>query len=118
LGWNPFISGRHLRAPLAELPDRNAELPRPVGEIAMDASAGEHHDADRQDLQHRVLVLERRGIGVLCPVGLERDLRHLAIGRPFGGDQFGALRGSAMQQPCRDAWRGPCRACPRSGDDR
>ena len=39
-----------------------------------------------------VVALERRCLGVLGPVGLEGDLRHLAVVGPFGGDEFGALR--------------------------
>ena len=50
------------------------------------------------DVEHGVVALERGGLGVLRPVGLEGDLRHLAVGRPFGGDQLGALRGAAVQQ--------------------
>ena len=45
-----------------------------------------------------VVALERCRLGVLRPVRLEGDLRHLAVGRPFGGDQFGALRRAAVDQ--------------------
>ena len=45
-----------------------------------------------------VVAFERRRLGVLGPVGLEGDLRHLAVVGPFGGDEFGALRRSAVQQ--------------------
>ena len=45
-----------------------------------------------------VVALERRGLGVLRPVGLEGDLRNLSVVGPLGGDQFGALGRSAMQQ--------------------
>ena len=34
---------------------------------------------------------ERRGFRVFGPVGLEGDLRDLALIGPFGGDEFGAL---------------------------
>ena len=33
-----------------------------------------------------------------CPVGLEDDLRHLAIVGPAGGDALGAARAAAVQQ--------------------
>ena len=59
---------------------------------------GKTHDADRQHFEHCVVALERRGLGVLGPVGLEGDLRHLAVVGPAGGDQLGALRRAAMQQ--------------------
>ena len=153
-------------AAAAELPDWDTKLPGLVGEIVLDAIAGEDQDADRQHVEHRVVALEdapplpnfqtgmpsflalsarlswmpvpgktmtpigstssicvvaleRRRLGVLGPVGLEGDLRHLAVVGPFGGDAVrrpSVIRRAAA--PCRDAWRGPCRACPRSGDDR
>ena len=59
---------------------------------------GNDQDADRQRLEHRVVALERRGLGVLGPVGLEGDLRHLAVIGPAGGDALGALRRSAVQE--------------------
>ena len=59
---------------------------------------GKTHDADRQDVQHLVVALERRGLGVLGPVGLEGDLRNLAVVGPAGGDALGALRRAAVQQ--------------------
>ena len=56
------------------------------------------HDVDRQDLEQRVVALERSGLGVLRPVELEGDLRDVAVARPFAGDEFGALRRAAVQQ--------------------
>ena len=35
---------------------------------------------------------------MLRPVGLEGDLWHRAVGRPFGGDQFGPFRRAAVEQ--------------------
>src|ERR1700742_3360250 len=42
------------------------------------------------------LCLNGAAFRVLGPVGLEGDLWLLAIGRPLGGDEFGAFRRSAM----------------------
>jgi hypothetical protein len=83
---------RRSRAAAPELPDRDAELLGLVGEVVLNARAGEHHDPDRQHLEHRVVAFEGRCLGVPRPVGLEGDLRHLAVIGPFGGDAFGALR--------------------------
>ena len=96
--FDPDSAAPCLRAALAELPDRNAELPRLVGEVVLDAGAWEVEDADRQRLQHRVVALERGRLGVLRPVGPEGDLGHLSMAGPFGGDEFGALRRAAVQQ--------------------
>ncbi len=48
----------------------------------------------------RIVSLRLNGAALRMagPVGLEGDLRDLAGVGPFGGDQFGALRRSAMQQ--------------------
>jgi hypothetical protein len=46
------------RSRAAEFPDRDTKLPRLVGEIVLDAGAGEEQDTDRQCLQHRVVALE------------------------------------------------------------
>ena len=83
--------GRRSRAALAEFPDWYAKFPRLVGEIVLDAGAWKHHDPDRQNLQHSVVPFEGRRFGVLGPIGLERDLCHLAIVGPFGGDELGAF---------------------------
>ena len=90
--------GTALRAALAEFPHRYAQLLRLVGEIGLNAGAWKHDDADRQHREHSVVALERRGLRMLRPVRLEGDLRHLAVGRPFGGVQLGALRRAAMQK--------------------
>jgi len=92
------VGGRRSRAAVPEPPDRNPELPRLVGEVLLDAGSGEDHDPDRQYLQHRVVTLEGRGLGVLRPIGLEGDLRHLAMVGPASSDFFGAFRTAAVQQ--------------------
>ena len=92
----------------------NAEALGLVGEIAGDAGAGEDDDADGHDLEHAVVALEGRRLAVGGPVGLEGDLRHLAVIGPAGGGFLGAFRRAAMDRaPCRHAWRAPCRARPR-----
>ena len=48
--------------------------------------------------EHRIVALERRGLCVRRPVGAECDLRNVAGGRPFGGDEFGAFRRAAVHQ--------------------
>ena len=47
-----------------------------------DAGAGEGEDADRQRFEQPVVALEGGGAAVARPVGLEDDLRDLAMGRP------------------------------------
>jgi hypothetical protein len=56
------------------------------------------HDADWQQLEHGVVAPEGRCLGMLGPVRLERDLWRFPGGRPFGGDQLGALWRAAMDQ--------------------
>jgi hypothetical protein len=90
--------GRRSRAALAEFPDRDGDLLRLVGEIGLDAGAGENYDVDRQRGQHGIVALERRGLLMLRPVGSERDLRHLALGYPLGRDQLGALWRTTVQE--------------------
>src|SRR5262249_32188370 len=75
----------------AEFPDRDAEALRLVGEVVLNSRARKMHDADWQQFEHGVVALEGCGFCVLGPVGLERDLWHLSVGRPFGGDQLRAL---------------------------
>src|SRR5439155_12339709 len=83
------VARRRSRA--AKFPNGNAEAFRLVGKVVLDSRAREMHDADRNEFEHGVVALERRRLGMLRPVGLESDLRHLPVGRPFGGDQFGAF---------------------------
>ena len=82
-------------------PRRQTGMPsmlRLVGEIGGDARAGADDDADRQDFEHPVVAFERCGFAVARPFGLEDDLWRLAIVGPAGGDAFGALRRSAVEQ--------------------
>src|SRR3546814_4774823 len=87
---------RRLRA--AELPDRDAELAGLVSEVVLNARTREVHDADWQDVEHLVVALKRCCLGVLRPVGLEGDLRHVAMIGPTCGDALGALWAAAVQQ--------------------
>ena len=73
------------------LHDRDAQLARLVGKVFLDPGARKDQHADRQDIQHRVVALERGRAAVLGPVGPEGDLRHLAVIGPAGGDKFRAL---------------------------
>ena len=59
---------------------------------------GEGDNADRQRLEHPVVALERCGVPVPGPVGLEDDLRHLAAVGPASGDTLGAFWRAAVQQ--------------------
>src|SRR5664279_624308 len=90
--------GWRLRATPAKLPDGDAELPRLVGQVLLDARAGEDHDADRQHVEHLIVALEGCCLGMLGPIRLEGDLRHLAVVGPASGDTLGALRRTAVQQ--------------------
>ena len=83
--------GQRLRAARRHAIDRDTYLASFVCEVVLDARAREDHDADRHAVQHHVVALEGRGLGVLGPVRLECDLRHLAIGGPGGSDTLGAL---------------------------
>ena len=82
----------------AEFPNGDAEPLCLVGEVVLDSRARKMHDTDRQLFEHGVVALERGCLGVLCPIRFESDLWHFAGGRPFGGDQFGALWRAAMDQ--------------------
>jgi hypothetical protein len=107
------MAGRRSRG--AEFPNRDAEAFRLVGEVVLDSGAREMHDADRQQFEHGVVAPERCRLRMLGPVRLESDLRYLAVGRPFGGNQLGALWRAAMDEDhVEDAWHAPCRDDPRS----
>src|SRR6266478_7233656 len=82
----------------AEFPNSDAEAPRLVGEVVLDSRPREMHDADRHQFEHGVVAPERCCLGMLGPVRLESDLRYLAVNSPFGGDQFGALWRTAMDE--------------------
>src|SRR3546814_17627749 len=88
---------RRLRA--AELPDRDAELAGLVSEVVLNARTREVHDADWQDVEHLVVALKRCCLGVLRPVGLEGDLRHVAMIGQTCGDALGALWDAAVKPP-------------------
>src|SRR3546814_3859523 len=45
-----------------------------------------------------VVTLERGGLGVPVPVGLESNRGDLAVARPAVGDVLGAARGAAVEQ--------------------
>jgi hypothetical protein len=47
---SPRLVMRRLRAAVAEFPRRDAELSRLVGQVLLDAGAGENEDADRQQI--------------------------------------------------------------------
>jgi hypothetical protein len=76
----------------------NAEALGLVGEVVGDAGAGEDDEADGKRIEEVVIALKGRGLGVTRPVGLEDDLRDLAIIGPGGGDRLGAPRRSAMKE--------------------
>src|ERR1700737_2464232 len=70
------LRGRRL---IAELPHRDAELAGLIGQVSGDARPREYDDPDRQYGKNLIVALERRGLGVTGPVGLEHDLWDLAI---------------------------------------
>src|SRR5690242_16325989 len=82
----------------AKLPDGNAKLSGLVAQIMLYAIARETHDPDREFIKDGVIALERRCFAMPGPARLERDLRDLAIGCPFGSNQFSAFRRAALQQ--------------------
>src|SRR6266436_59951 len=91
-------TGRRSSAALVELPDRNADLLRLVGEVRRDSGAGKYDDADRQDFEHLIVALERRCLGIAIPVGLEGDWRNLAVVGPASRNAICALRADDMQE--------------------
>src|SRR3546814_3843429 len=78
--------------------NRNAHLARLVGEIGADARARKMQHAGWQLFQQQVVTLERGGLGVPVPVGLESNRGDLAVARPAVGDVLGAARGAAVEQ--------------------
>src|SRR5262244_1658979 len=84
------------RCRLVEAPSRNAELRSLVGKVGGDVRAGEDDDADRQRLEEPVIALEGGSAAFAGPVGLEDDLRHLALIGPAGGNTLGAARAAAV----------------------
>ncbi len=89
---------RSRAAPFAEIKGFDGELAGLVCEIVLDAGAGEDDDTDGQDVEDLIVALEGGGFGVARPVGFEGDLHDLAGLDPFGGDQFGTARRSAVEQ--------------------
>ena len=83
---------------LAVIEDADAELAGLVDEVVGDAGAGEGDDGVRHFGKKRIVALEGSGLAVAIPVGLEDDLRDLAIVGPAGGDAFGATGRAAMQE--------------------
>src|SRR6266481_7496636 len=73
------------RGRLAEPPDRDAEPLGLVGEIGLDAGTREDDDADWHGIKHLIVALERCGLGVAGPIGLEGDLPDLTAVGPAGG---------------------------------
>jgi hypothetical protein len=95
LARNPARKAALLRAvPMIE--NGNAEALGLLGEIAGDGGAEEDDDACGHDIEHVVVALERSRLAVGGPVGLERDLRHLAMIGPAGDGFLCAFRPAAM----------------------
>src|SRR3546814_1345259 len=78
----PSTCGRH-----AKIPDGDAERPRLVDEIVLDAGAREDDQPGGHRVDHPVVALERGRLLVAVPVGPESDLRPAAGIRPAGGDR-------------------------------
>jgi hypothetical protein len=72
---------RALSARLSVMPERG-NTTRPIGTTS----------------SMRSVALERRGLALVVPVGLERDLGHLARTGPTGGYALGAAVGAAVQE--------------------
>src|SRR5215468_2322403 len=89
--------GRRLCA-VTEGHDGDAELAGLVPEICLDAAIAEDKSSSGEAVEHKVVTLERRSLGVPVEVGLEGDLRDLAGVSPLGGDQLGALGEAAVEE--------------------
>jgi len=87
--------GRLRGAVGGEAPHRDAHPAGLVGEVLGGAGAGESDDTDGQRLEQLVVALERGGIAMPRPVGLEDDLRHLAVVGPASGDALGTAGAAA-----------------------
>src|SRR3546814_12755084 len=103
MNWStPNDSGDERRrsraAEMPEVPALDAHGLGLVVEIVLDAGARQDDDPGGQGFQHRIVALERRGLLVPVPVGLERDLRHLALIGPEDGDLLAARRRCAIRQ--------------------
>src|SRR3546814_1116282 len=90
----PSTCGRH-----AKIPDGDAERPRLVDEIVLDAGAREDDQPGGHRVDHPVVALERGRLLVAVAVGPEIELRQAAGNRPAGSGALGAGGRSAMAQP-------------------
>src|SRR6516164_7627443 len=93
--WKVCWQKRRSRAVLADPPDGDAEAPG-LGEIGLDAATGGDQHPDWQCFEHGIITFER-GCLALRPVGLEGDLRHLAVIGPACCDAFSTFRTAAVQ---------------------
>src|SRR3546814_5928384 len=78
--------------------DRDAERPRLVDEIVLDAGARENDQTGRHRIDQPLIALERRRFLVAIPVRAESDLRHPALVGPAGRSALGAGGRRPMQQ--------------------
>src|SRR3546814_20978922 len=76
----PSTCGRH-----AKIPDGDAERPRLVDEIVLDAGARDADQPGGHRVDHPVVALERGRLLVAVPLGPARDLRPTPATRPRGG---------------------------------
>src|SRR3546814_5652259 len=83
---------------MPEVPALDAHRLGLVVQIVLDAGAGQDVDASRQCVQERVVGLELRGLLVPVPVGLEGDLRDVALIGPEGSDLLAARRRCPVRQ--------------------
>src|SRR3546814_12729401 len=67
-----------------KIPDRDAERPRLVDEIVLDAGARENDQTGRHRIDQPLIALDRRRFLVALPVRAESDLRHPALVAPAG----------------------------------
>src|SRR3546814_20620050 len=77
---------------MPEVPALDAHRLGLVVQIVLDAGAGQDDDASRQGFQERIVALERRGLLVPVPVGLDGDLRPVVLLGPAGSDLLAARR--------------------------
>src|SRR3546814_6899192 len=69
------------------IPDRDAERPRLVDEIVLDAGARENDQTGRHRIDQPLIALERRRFLVAIPVRAESDLRHPALVGPARSEE-------------------------------
>lgn len=85
-------------AAVAIVAKRDAVHLRLIREIAGQARAWEEDDSNQHGTQELIAALERRPVGMSCPIEFESDLCDLAIVRPAGGDLIGAMRRTAAEE--------------------